>query len=304
MTYCVKCGAQVGDDMSFCPKCGTAVTAITESGNTEIVQTNQSRDRVVTLQSMQDLGVTKTVFKDRIDSVEDKDINDHLFTLYAKLVPPVSEIESLSASINQKSAEIEDAKRFRFYKLPFITIAVTVLVWWYCASQYGETDHLPFIFRPLETATFQSDLFSLTIWSIIYGVVTNLVLSALFSIILFLVKRNTIPTLQNEIGAANQRRLTIANNLRDYICYVPPAYRFAAALSYFVDSYRNTRVSNLKEAVREYDAYARHNQLQESISNMQAMIYEGLSQIMTIQLQTQEQLASINASVWASNFMF
>lgn len=33
------------------------------------------------------------------------------------------------------------------------------------------------------------------------------------------------------------------------ICFVPPEYRFSDAMRYFVESYQNSRVDDLKEAV-------------------------------------------------------
>ena len=96
----------------------------------------------------------------------------------------------------------------------------------------------------------------------------------------------------------------IIASIADYICYVPKVYRFTNALTYFVESYENTRAANLEQAVHAYDAYAQSKGIRDSIDAMRRSMCRDLQAIQARQLATKTQLAQVNATVWQSDFAF
>ena len=99
----------------------------------------------------------------------------------------------------------------------------------------------------------------------------------------------SVPEYERALREVEENEKALVGSIYKYIMYVPPKYRTSEALSYFVESYENSRVSNLQQAVIEYDKYARH---QEEMG-MLRMVVQMLEMIAYQQVRTQEQLNDI-----------
>jgi len=127
--FCRKCGYELPSDADFCPKCGTRVI------NEEIVSTNNNedvqkinkpfgeRDKKASVEDVKQFGVNQNSFSTRIESSDDRETNDALFSLYEKLIEPVKHIEGLVHKIKANQAEIDDK---RTYKNPKMNLGVYI----------------------------------------------------------------------------------------------------------------------------------------------------------------------------------
>ena len=84
------------------------------------------------------------------------------------------------------------------------------------------------------------------------------------------------------------------DDISDVVVFVPPAYRYSEALSYFVDSYANSRVSNLKEAVNCYDTFIHRRKLEDGFGKIEA----ALSYLVYQQQIQNEHLERISRWIW------
>lgn len=319
MAFCSSCGAKIADNASFCSVCGAKVIPVEQE---QVSVTNAQRVNMTGLQNQ------KSGFEERIESTNDRNLNHYLFLLYQKLLPPVRRIEQLSAAINKNGYELSQAKKFQFVypnvgitvAAAFILLIVFVVGWSHNLDMYSESaslmaqyeseyayaaDHMG-IFFPLRNEVATNNLWKLKvpIVFLIYGAIIAVIIAIIGTIISNILAKNSIPRLEKSLRMDIAERNSIVEKIKDYICYVPPSYRYSDAISYFVDSYNNTRANNLQEAVREYDAYIRDKNLQENIMTMRAEICSQLQDIQALQLATQAELASINSSIWAANIMF
>ena len=345
MQYCRKCGHEMTDDSVFCPKCGEKIV-VSKKNEVIHVDTNNKvkRNLEVNVKSLNNLGVKDTAFANRIDSTEDANINDHLFTLYKKLINPVKKIEGLTDKIEQCNYEIEERKKLRYVWpdwiralilsviLSIVLSAIHIVLekpfipeWDNHPEMYQEYhDSFSLYFAKEGPIWLKPSSYVLSIYDFVhpmdmdfFGVLLTIILFfmaqgfvyvypllCLESFVIYqfrkIVNKRAIHKLENNISDATGDRKEIILKIKDYICYVPPAYRTSDAIRYFVNSYENTRVGNLKEAVNAYDVYLNNNE-------MKAMINHACSElrnIQTLQLMTMDQLANINASVWAANAIF
>ncbi len=221
-----------------------------------------------------------------------------LFTIYKKLISPVRKIEQLTIAIENKEFEIEAKKAYeddkpsfleyigRFFISIFVGFIPGFIICWILGIDEYDTEHASLIYWPV--------VIFLTIvpLKIKYRISSGKTRSRY--------NNHDIPMLENEIKDYEDQRNEIVLAIKDYICYCPPAYRYCSALSYFVDSYLNTRVSNLQEAVRTFDEHKRS----QDMMNAMRCIYSVLEDIKAEQIRTNEQLAFLQASVWEANFLF
>jgi hypothetical protein len=337
------------DDSIFCPKCGEKIVVAKKN---EVICADSSNKKVkrnheVDVKNLNNLGVKNTEFADRIESSEDINVNDHLFTLYKKLIQPVKKIEAQTAKIEECEDEITMRKMLAFVwpSIKFSVLLAIIMSFVLLVIRLGlETDEQIAEFDNNSTLQqeyhnsfnlFYADKYSpviikpsyyvLSIYDFLhpkkemdgFGVFLSFLLFffaegfiyvypilLLIHAVIYMVKRKAnniaIHKLQSQISDATSYRKEIILKIKDYICYVPPAYRTSDALSYFVNSYENTRVGSLKEAVNAYDVYLNNNE-------MKMLVHQACSElrtIQTLQLQTNEQLQNINASVWGANFLF
>ncbi|SHH14129.1 zinc-ribbon domain-containing protein [Butyrivibrio fibrisolvens DSM 3071] len=310
MAFCEKCGAKISDNAVFCPGCGNKIEKKEEvAAQSVAVETTTGhksgfRLREVSAESMAQAGINETVFANRVESVDDLKLNDCLFTLYKKLISPVSKIEHLTIAIQNNECEIAAKKAYEgetpsgseYLSRFFISLFVAPVVTIFAALILGV---IGLIFGAELTSSFCWLLYwlSLILLTIVplkikYRKISRTTMSRY--------NNHDIPILENEIKDYENQRNKIVLAIKDYICYCPPAYRHSSALSYFVDSYTNTRVNNLQEAVRAFDEHKRS----QDVLNAMKCIYSVLEDIRAEQIRTNEQLASLQASVWAANFIF
>lgn len=105
-------------------------------------------------------------------------------------------------------------------------------------------------------------------------------------------------TAENQV--AHEKLSAIFDSIEQYIAFVPPSYRTSSALTYFVDSYANTRVNNLKEAVNAYDLYIRDAKMNDNIRQISGQ----LSSIAFNQVTMIDQLNTLHKDIWRAGFLF
>lgn len=292
-------------------------------------------------------------FLGRIESVEDKQVNDKLFTLYGKLIKPIKDIEDLQEGIWTREAIIKEASVFKLKTLGaklHIIIAIIIAV----LGMYTEFKESKFVqerydnsvelqlqyensdilfleegFRPFYGTIYYlsendsvkkiGDAISLSdsVLGSLFGalflcivafvlvpfliaLILQLPLVLLLTVIKKIKDRNTIKRCINENEVAQKRIYSIFEEIEEYICFIPPSYRLSAALSYFVESYANSRVSNLKEAVNAYDLYVRDARMNANIRHVSSQ----LSDIAFNQVTMMDQLNTLHKDIWASSFLF
>ena len=190
-----------------------------------------------------------------------------LFTLYKKLISPVRKIEQLTAAIQDNEYEIEGKKAYEGETPGFFVYLFRFFIFFFglYTMIYLFQDVLPdcagYLYLP---AVFFCTIVPVKIR---YRISSSITRSRY--------NNHDIPKLENEIKDYEDQRNEIVLAIKDYICYCPPAYRYSSALSYFVDSYLNTRVSNLQEAVRTFDEHKRS----QDMMNAMRCIYSVLGDI-------------------------
>ena len=304
MAFCEKCGAKISDNAGFCSACGNKIKKKEEVAvQNAAVETKTGheigfRARKLSVESMAQAGINETAFANRVESVDDLKLNDCLFTIYKKLISPVRKIEQLTTAIENNQYVIESKKAYEdekpsfleyivmFFISIFVGLIPGFIICWILGIDGYDTEHAGLVYWPI----------------VIFLTIVPLTAKYRISSRKTRSKYNNhdIPMLENEIKDYEDQRNEIVLAIKDYICYCPPAYRYSSALSYFVDSYSNTRVNNLQEAVRTFDEYKRS----QDMMNAMKCIYSVLQDIRTEQIRTNEQLASLEASVWAANFLY
>lgn len=333
--FCTKCGQQVEDGFTFCPKCGGKIVdaAATESGN----QLQQSENESVTEQSRS----KSCVFADRVESSKDKAVNDYLFTLFAKLVKPVKRIEQDESKISEYQDKIEDLKvkkpiHIHYKLLLIIAVALSVLLIIVTQNRLRVMEENP-DFQGLVAAYYDNncsfsnlDCSGINIFDKFFisyahpnGDSAAVILFQTFllppliffilglcaQIILLKAKGNAayakaltqIPAIEQQLKDVHEDESKVINAISEYICFCPPSYRSSSALAYFVDSYRNTRVSNLQEAINKYDEYLRHEELinaQMTVCTLLNRIAFNTETLYSQMRDMSNQLSTINTSIW------
>lgn len=327
--FCSKCGQEIPNDSMFCLSCGNkilenATAEIVKQDQTEVVMettntTKKFAKRSVDLShvSMDRMGIKETVYAGRIDSVKDKELNEKLFTLYAKLIAPVREMERQMWIL--ESAK-RDLRKKTYLKLPwtkssaimiglYVILLFIVAIWsemkWYGEVVYGAlTKSIIFFGVDQLTAEILSGLF---LTFLMPAVMLGLVQLFLFSLQPLIDARRHARD-KKMIAGAKETIDRIETLIAPYVAYVPIRYRYSHALEHFCNAYNNTEVDNLKEAVNSYINKVRHEEILEEIKVATAMVVDHLQYI---EYQNENMLAkmdsmenSITASIWASSFAF
>lgn len=327
--FCSKCGKEIPNDSMFCLSCGNKIlenitTEIVKQDQTEVVMettnaTKKFAKRSVDLShvSMDRMGIKETVYTGRIDSVKDKELNEKLFTLYAKLIAPVREMERQMWIL--ESAK-RDLRKKTYLKLPwtkssaimiglYVILLFIVAIWsemeWYGEVVYGVfIKSIIFFGVDQLTAEILSGLF---LTFLMPAVMLGLVQLFLFSLQPLIDARRHARDKKMIVGA-KETIDRIETLIAPYVAYVPIRYRYSHALEHFCNAYNNTEVDNLKEAVNSYINKVRHEELLEEIKVATAMVVDHLQYI---EYQNENMLAkmdsmenSITASIWASSFAF
>ena len=323
--FCHACGTKLNDGAAFCHSCGAQIAQVIPKENTEISTEKSAelpagaRTHTITNESMKDLGIQQTVFKNRIESVEDRETNDRLFTLYGKLVEPLSIIEQKLALIDQK----QEVYGLRAEYEPLGGKLVTFLFYiaWFAIIVFINDKlqinilHLPQNSTNMSGPEAIKWLLVIFFTPYVLARITKIVIS----IIRMIIEALEIKELQNhttkEIEGIKQEISQMITKLTPYLVFVPPAYRNSASMHFFYDSYLNTRVSNLAQAITACDAEIRarriENKIQTGFDSLRADIADfrnevgqRLSSIEYNQGTIITELANVNASVWAANILF
>lgn len=323
--FCHVCGTKLNDGAAFCHSCGTQITQMVPTENTEIAESKTAdlpvgaREHTVTNESMKDLGIHQTVFKNRIESVDDRETNDRLFTLYGKLVQPLTIIEQKLALIDQK----QEVYGLHTEYEPFGGKVVTVLFYiaWFAIICFINDVmqinilHLPQGDESLSGPEALKWLLVIFLTPYVLARVTKIVISIIRMIIDYCELKSLKKNTAREIAEIKQEINEMITKLAPYLAFVPPAYRDSASVHFFYDSYLNTRVSNLSEAITACDAEIRakriENRIQTGFDNLRAdmadfrnEIGRRLSSIEYNQGAIMAELASVNASIWTANALF
>ncbi len=108
-------------------------------------------------------------------------------------------------------------------------------------------------------------LFVLALWYILVPCITVL-MPAMAVISLFQLKKikKSIPKLRDEVRELDKYISELEKEMDFAITFVPPDYRTSEALEFFCNDFANGKVTNLKEAMKEYDLYCHRKSVEET----------------------------------------
>lgn len=294
--FCSNCGKEIANEASFCSFCGGKVK--NEILEHREVSTNRN---TVSSDKMKNLGITKSSFSKRVESVDDPEANALLFTLFEKLIEPVKEIEKCVELINEDEEILQShvvVEKFHYpifvkVLLIIVGIIVSILLIFPTALIYELTGSLGYAG-----------------WVYIYCAVLLIGLVCCIPNIIKYKKASSVHEEKKalalpDIENMKSRALKITENISEYMQFVPPKYRTSEALAYFCESYMNTRVSNLAEAINAYDQfYAAEKRHRETVDMLQGIQYkmdslENDMELMNAQLLVMDsQILGMRSDMW------
>ena len=238
----------------------------------------------------------------RVEPVKDPAVNKALFTIYSNLINPLVNIEKTIDEISYAEAVAAETEGKVKIPLPSIIAHIICML----PKMYIAIAITSFILAHFIDALDTSIETALLLCAKI-TVILSPVCSCAYDMISIASKNRTRK--ENHDRAVNDLARLKPDlerqvyQIKDAIQFVPPKYRFSGALSYFVESYTNSRVDDLKEAVNAYDTYYFRNQtvqIQQQILEQEQKNTMLLSQIAYNQLCMMGQLDGILGSVWLS----
>ena len=306
--FCSNCGEALPQESMFCPKCGSKQNVNTTDNKVE-------RNHIVTVDTLNQAGILESDFKDRIDSVDDRQTNDLLFTVYNKLIEPVRIIENIKDRLEINDEKLEEARKKQkskllYYVFPFkilfslLAVLMFILFLGKAISPIVCSDYEELNAKYQTSEQLQSEYPDINdYWEecgfwyrFLYGRLNEaerkvmntitFVFATIFSVVWHKhdfdkFKRKTseiVKELEDNEAKMKKDMQQIIDAIEPLICYCPPKYRSSDALRYFVDSYSNTRVNNLKEAVLEYDTLERHREIVNKLEEIRMAILGGDNQ--------------------------
>lgn len=233
----------------------------------------------------------------RIESADDPALNRELFSLYKKVIKPLQTLENLVGQQSNLQNEVNENTGFQPFLLPLNGFIAFYLVGWLISTAvilYKEQTSQAWL-------DFEGKNMALTIiiW-LAAPLLVYFLLMLIFSIIETTTCNAKVPGLKKALADVNHKIDVCTQHLAPAMAYVPPEYRFSAAIDYFVKSYENSRVDNLKEAVNLYDTY----QYRNDVTNKLDQIHSDLQMIAFNQRLMMGQLSAIAADIWFSNMIF
>ena len=251
----------------------------------------------------------------RIEAVDDPKINKALFSIYEKLIEPFKKIEAKVARINNLQELIEENKEYTkcsfsrilyFSKYIFFPLLIINII---IVSINMDNEILLRKLLPLEALfEFLIDNYDTTFLDLLYFAYCFLfhpIFLSFFIIGIIVIIVNVIHKFQNEKYQKEiDELMPIVNSemedISEVACFIPPNYRYSDALDFFVDSYANSKVDNLKEAVNLYDT----NEYRQNMLDYQAEMVEWTKAIAFAKLEQAEQLKNIRNDIWLSEILF
>lgn len=254
----------------------------------------------------------------RVESVDDSNVNRALFTLYKNLVEPLANIENMIAAISTARKTQEECGTVITYSRPqtaaralrktprnFIILTIfMIIIYGTIGNWIIENYNTPKILDPILDPPMP-EIF------VIFAIISLVITLA----VEFLVISSDVADQNKSRKEAYDKATDIIAqlepdlkqqmlNIKDAIQFVPPQYRFSEALHYFVDSYINSRVDNLKEAVNAYETHyfrCQTLEIQQQLKEQERKNGELLADIYYQQLVTLQQLDSIRSDIWLSS---
>lgn len=356
--FCRKCGTKLPDDAQFCVSCGCQIEGDNSLKNE--VQTKsdfRERDVTVTHSAMDGFQIKNTAFKDRVESTDDKELNDKLFTLYDMLIVPVKYIENKAISAHNyeqlskdKSVVRDGFMRLNFRILIFVYI-VNVISAFACFATENKVLHAYYdYYNELWGTSYESDTdmphylpngksiyidgaehffksgklyyayvmkiedvsseHGLT-WMFFVGSFFNAIFLTFVCAIIMLIKgfismKKRVSTYTILAKRDKEEAMQILEAISEHLKYVPVDCRNSIALEFFAKSYRNTLVSNLSEAVKEYTLYKRHDEIMTSLDEMKNQLKDianSLRNISFAQNMIVSELANLNNLMGMQNLL-
>lgn len=235
----------------------------------------------------------------RVEAVTDPEVNRTLFEMYNSLINPM-------VSIEKTLDDISETKSILIANEGDLSISLSEIV--------SRAVHLfPKMFLLVFIVYFTlAHFIEVLDMDILPALAVMAVIAAALSFVWRYIRDNHL------IATQNRRRKDICNKTADKLCnlndsledqinrignllqFIPPKYRSSNALNYFVESYQNSRVDNLKEAVNAYDTYYFRKQtvkIQEQILEQERRNSQALERIEYNQLCIMEQLDGIRSDI-------
>ena len=208
-------------------------------------------------------------FKDtprfRVEPIQDAKLNQKLFQYYGQLIQPLKQIENFQDECTLNKLKIKSLKeKMQFHFVGMIGHAIIIYVVWIL-------------------------LVNIYQWKVPFDDINGLWIYLLLMVFRRCFYKNIIKQTENLIKSLEFDIGQLIEKYTPYIKIIPPAYRYSEAVAYFVDSYINSRVNNLQEAVNKYDEYLVNNELLKT----QHKILEKLCDINYEQLVQEEQLKEL-----------
>lgn len=239
----------------------------------------QKKIESITANNIQQSIIQQNIFTGRIESVQDRETNNRLFSTYANLINPVKQIEDRVNEVEDLYAQ--ESRLYDIYDTDFIwrglwigiilsiisavlytkNESYRIMTNWY----YGIPDRMtPPEGLAAQLALAFAFIFAPTLLVILIGIILGFVEKSMR------VARNNgkrkkihvrTEQLKNEI-------LQITSGIASNVCFVPPKYRTSDALSFFVSAYENSQVDDLKEAVNAYNEQLKHREMMGALQGI------------------------------------
>lgn len=243
----------------------------------------------------------------RIEPVQDPEVNRALFTMYNNLIEPLAQIERTHSEIMETETMVgrmAQAIRFSFsdalkhaVKLS-LKLAVVLFIVLLVIAQFNET---------LENMKTTTVLKIIAVVALAVSLIWAFCAEAVSSASRERNRKAIHDRAVDELAKLEDSLKWQVSQIREVIMFVPPKYRFSEALRYFVESYLNSRIDNLKEAVNAFDTYyfrSQTIQMQREMLEKQQENNELMQAIAYNQLCMMGQLGSIQRDIWLSGGIF
>lgn len=197
------------------------------------------------------VNVLTSQFGDRIEPVSDPEVNKKLFTIYAALIKPFKQMEddlSQIELIKRNNAELalydHPVNPIKVIILGVLLVAIGFGIGSFGFSIAGDNRTLETIFLVIMLFLMQA--------------------SFLLAYLILRIAEYWKVKKENDEAIANNNKVIkqleaesheLSVNLSKVAYLIPQKYRCSTALKYFCESYSNSRVDNLKEAVNAYDTW-------------------------------------------------
>lgn len=253
MAFCSRCGKELKDGASFCTGCGEKVT---EAAGT-IVKSS--------------VGQINISENGRIESSDDRELNNKLFKYYESLIKPMKSYETTEAHISRLKDKIA---RLSVRGPIAVKLVISAFINVFVASFFfrgvlDEADKLIVNINP--------SIRGIIVIFTMFGIIPTFVL-----FIYILSEMDRIKKRKAAIEELDKAEKLLADQgakLVPHMKHVPPICRCSEALSYITNAYNNSMVDNLKEAVNGWNEERRNMQMIDAFAQVQYEVISSISQM-------------------------